>query len=814
MRLRERNRLRPPVRYGAGDWVRTKTTGRRGASTTSAEIDDGLPPPPRIPLIARPTAGPPPYIDYNPNSPPAAFPTIDGPRPGNMPPSNNETSSPGNDDNEFQKEAWSDMESSDEDNSGDDNDNSVDVEDYKYLHAPTHVEWKDLNPVIQVEIVQNLTQVYNWPRVVGMLQLTASEQEEAFNSPAHRHKQTEEESRKLNEMQVKQLRALLRIDNSVLRRSRVPGQLVFRNISKQYFRAARNRTTTDHLMIKASELLAARRFLRRLEIDTKYAGEWRNDLATINQAQDNGEDEFRWILDPEDFEQDARNQPATQVDSSSPSLHQSSSSSTNSDIRFINHFASPGGNTYNVPVYERRNLPLPSTPLNAAQQIFGRRKSIKKNRGTPNQAISSEPESSIVRLNVGPEGAAQIQNIVPTMSSLSPQSPQDIPSSPPLPLSSTSDHLSSSSSISRGAESRKRRRPQSAASSSPLGGDDMLPLPRVLSGPWWYNTGQVYPQTGITSSKTLNERLHAVRAESEKNRKSTSLAVGRPLQKPHFNLPIRGSPLMNNSQASPVPCSDDTIPQTPPPGYTDSPMPQSNTQTKKNIKNLVIQVSNKPIGTKVASSSSDNAEKGPPYSPISPQMGTFPVAGVAGSVDEQGQDTDPMDIDIPNPADGREGKREIVIAAPINRKLSAAEKVHSFVSLPSKVQPAQQSSIDLSHPTTKTASESGITTTEPPNIKSDPKSEDTCDDKSFTTMLHVCCDVPPRKPKKEEDECHPHMLLHSPSVKAEEKKETDETQAKGRPTKKKTKCSFKERRRSTRLNGSTAKTIKPRAAMN
>lgn len=100
MRLRQRDNIRPPERYGGGDWIGNKASGRRGASRATSETPDDLPRQPHIPLTARPTAGPPPFIDYNPNSPPAAFPTLDKPRPKEMPPGNNETASSGSHENE------------------------------------------------------------------------------------------------------------------------------------------------------------------------------------------------------------------------------------------------------------------------------------------------------------------------------------------------------------------------------------------------------------------------------------------------------------------------------------------------------------------------------------------------------------------------------------------------------------------------------------------------------------------------------------------------------------------------------------------
>ena len=87
MRLRQRETLRPPQRYGEGPLITPSCppgASDPDASDASKPEDNEAPPPkPRVrimPATARP-AFPPPYIDYNPSTPPAAFPTIDRVRP-------------------------------------------------------------------------------------------------------------------------------------------------------------------------------------------------------------------------------------------------------------------------------------------------------------------------------------------------------------------------------------------------------------------------------------------------------------------------------------------------------------------------------------------------------------------------------------------------------------------------------------------------------------------------------------------------------------------------------------------------------------
>jgi len=74
------------------------------------------------------------------------------------------------------------------------------------------------------------------------------------------------------EMQEKQLRVLLRIDNNILKQSRVPIQSVFRSTSNQCIRNPRARANPGYLMSAAGEVLTARRYLRSIGLDPQIAG--------------------------------------------------------------------------------------------------------------------------------------------------------------------------------------------------------------------------------------------------------------------------------------------------------------------------------------------------------------------------------------------------------------------------------------------------------------------------------------------------------------------------------------------------------------
>ncbi|KAK2744176.1 hypothetical protein FQN57_004436 [Myotisia sp. PD_48] len=584
MRLRERESLRPPQRYGEKGWDRSTPSRRSSASATPDDPGKARSPrrPRIIPASARPNFEPPPYIDYDPDLPSAKFPTLDrplpkiessphaGPNSGNI-----DVLSPSRNMNELYSlnksihwcEDTSEFDISDEDAELE-TDQFVEMEDYKDLDVPTHVEWKDISPILQAEIVQNLSEVHSWNSIVSMLRLTSEQQQEACDFSKARAEQLEFESSKLLEMQSKQLRALLRIDNSTLKQLRVPGQLVFRNISKQFIRNEQERPNPDYLMVQASRLLAARRFLRRSGIDTRFAGDWKHDLAGIKPpSHEHEHDELAWTRGTEEGVEQAT---AARLEAQPrPSqLHDSSLSLClpNNNVRFINHFGGPTGGACETPVYnDSDGTSLTKTPLNAAQLIFGRRKTHQRgDKDGRGRAELSDAESPLVRLKVNPGRAAQIQNVVttsqPSASSKNSRQPPSSPPSPSPPFCPIPRGPLESSPETSSNRKRKHHRPVPpnpghffSCSEPPDANDhndDDLPVQRILSGAWWYDTGRAHIDPETTSSKQFQDNLHAARAEQELKRLANAKKqqIQTPIRESY--LAIRSSPMVQNSQAS------------------------------------------------------------------------------------------------------------------------------------------------------------------------------------------------------------------------------------------------------------------------
>ncbi|KAL2871780.1 uncharacterized protein BJX67DRAFT_376649 [Aspergillus lucknowensis] len=152
------------------------------------------------------------------------------------------------------------------------------------VQTPT---WADLSHQMQAEIFTNLLDRHSWSKVCYMMGLTTQEQRMIQDLLRRRSEQIELEDIKLNAMRAKQLRDLLRVDNSS-RNHTSSQQLLFCKASRHAFRVLKEATETDldFLSCERSELTAARKFLRKRGIDSKFAGNWRNDIALVQAPEE------------------------------------------------------------------------------------------------------------------------------------------------------------------------------------------------------------------------------------------------------------------------------------------------------------------------------------------------------------------------------------------------------------------------------------------------------------------------------------------------------------------------------------------------
>ncbi|KAL4880892.1 hypothetical protein BJY04DRAFT_218731 [Aspergillus karnatakaensis] len=157
------------------------------------------------------------------------------------------------------------------------------------IRRPT---WADLTPRMQAEIFINLLQDHDCPKVCRMLGLTVEEHGEIQELLDYRQRQNKLEDQSLQSMRARQLRELLKIDNSS-KRQHTPHQLVFRKITRQTFRKLQDRidTDADFFCCQSSELDDARAFLCIRRMDPKFAGSWGSSTVIVPEFQGDGEKE-------------------------------------------------------------------------------------------------------------------------------------------------------------------------------------------------------------------------------------------------------------------------------------------------------------------------------------------------------------------------------------------------------------------------------------------------------------------------------------------------------------------------------------------
>ncbi|PYH64148.1 uncharacterized protein BO88DRAFT_351474 [Aspergillus vadensis CBS 113365] len=147
-------------------------------------------------------------------------------------------------------------------------------------------KWSDLSPRIQVEIIDNMLQEFDWPTICHLLGLTVEEREETQQNIRQRNRQAKQEDIQLEDMRERQLRALLRVDNTKSGHNRVPHQGIFSRISRQVSGNLQNQIDSDSSICQASELLDAKWFLRTRGLDCKYIGEWGNGTSAWQALED------------------------------------------------------------------------------------------------------------------------------------------------------------------------------------------------------------------------------------------------------------------------------------------------------------------------------------------------------------------------------------------------------------------------------------------------------------------------------------------------------------------------------------------------
>ncbi|KAL4766456.1 uncharacterized protein BDW70DRAFT_165595 [Aspergillus foveolatus] len=151
--------------------------------------------------------------------------------------------------------------------------------------GPQNPTWADLSPRMRAEIFQNLLEHHSYPAVCRMLGLTVEERDAIADILEIRRKQIEQEDTQLDAMRAKQLRELSKVDHS-FRTQKQSYQLVFRKASRQTFRVLRDfiEPDRDFFACKSSELTVAKTFLDKRGIEHKFVGIWGNGSASIHAS--------------------------------------------------------------------------------------------------------------------------------------------------------------------------------------------------------------------------------------------------------------------------------------------------------------------------------------------------------------------------------------------------------------------------------------------------------------------------------------------------------------------------------------------------
>lgn len=378
--------------------------------------------------------------------------------------------------------------------------------------------------------------IHSWSKTLSLLGVTYEEAKVIRQHFEGRNRQIQQENLYLQEMQAKQLRALMRIDNSDLKAHKVPSQLVFRKTSRQFTRRLRDSIGTDYLLCQAKDLLLARRFLSRRGLDPRYAGEWNNDFVYLPKSQNEDQEMFEW---KDNYHFDETSGPEEHVSdiASSPPIMEEQSLQSQAD--FLNNLG--GHDVANFRGYQGHPPSTYRVPMISNSYSNEMRNHI------------NYEACGIVRLRVGSEQAARIRDLEQP-SEWTGLSNHYITGTDVRP-SRQRNTLDSNGQHARAESSRNYSR------KLPVAGNFELPVRRVMGGQWSYSSLEPKPSSMPTSSVRYRGRSEQVRETQTQETEANAISVASTAENIDNAITSQSSSQQNKGGASSVtemPSSSDT----------------------------------------------------------------------------------------------------------------------------------------------------------------------------------------------------------------------------------------------------------------
>ncbi|KXG49089.1 uncharacterized protein PGRI_029590 [Penicillium griseofulvum] len=357
------------------------------------------------------------------------------------------------------------------------------------LDAMPNPKWEDLHPAMRVEIIENTMRYHSWRRVCELLGLGPQERLQLQFLISIRNKHIERENKRLEEMRRKQRKALTRIDNSDLKLFQPPPQLVLKRITRETNRKLVLTKYTDLLMCQAHDVLKARQYLHQHGLPRRYAGEWGDSLVVMRESEGNSQepDKFEW-------KDDLRFTPP--ADEMGTATNPISDPVSDAKSEFIQNIGLHG--TMNPNDLVRRSTD--PDPIINWDKYYERKPDlswdvtkprlggmIKVNVGSQKAAKIEQYEKTGVR----PQGLTPLKQVNSITESSPPESPQETPS----------------------------KKPRNASDAQSISQKPARPFSRVLAE-YWPSVGPSHSASHIRYQRRIQEaRLEKVEAEAEAQRR-------------------------------------------------------------------------------------------------------------------------------------------------------------------------------------------------------------------------------------------------------------------------------------------------------
>ncbi|PLB43552.1 hypothetical protein P170DRAFT_480522 [Aspergillus steynii IBT 23096] len=355
-------------------------------------------------------------------------------------------------------------------------------------------EWSDMPISLRVEIFSNLLESLSWPQACNQLGLNVQDQIQLQKKWAERDKQVDDEDELLAEMRAQQLRESMRVDNSSPNHDLKSLQTRMQEIGDDAISRLRRRPQAKHLMCNTDDIAIARRFLDKQGLNPRLIGEWSNSIPVVEGYKE-GENDNHWMAGTFEWT----------LEPFGIRISESPFGSTPARDNAATWNESTESTPSRTSVIDSFGTEPSVSPIDTVRRRSGVVNPAPRWINDPTSSSwRPSPSSALVNLSIGTERAAQIH----PARSVRQNPPQDCVSENPTPT--VGDAATDT------PDTRTALAPAPAPIPKPASTSSQKPVRRTLGGNWSYLSAAPNPNLRRTSTRRPRKRPDEVKSGARK----------------------------------------------------------------------------------------------------------------------------------------------------------------------------------------------------------------------------------------------------------------------------------------------------------